>query len=302
MENDHLLHAYLNGTATAEDVKRLKTVAENADYIKIAEAAKGLRAPEFDEKTVFESIQEKIGNTSKVKQLNPWTAVLKIAAVFAVVFAGYLYVDSLGTTVKTSIAEKQNLVLPDGSEVALNAGSSIEYKKNNWDENRQLELTGEAYFKVTKGSHFEVKTATGTVTVLGTQFNVFARDGDLNVNCYEGLVSVAINDTLIKLPGGSGLKLTDGKLISKTKNPIAAPSWINNESSFENATLANVLLELQRQYPIKIEAPDKVMHKRFSGSFAHNDLNLALQLICSPLNLTYVIKKDQVTLYAAQDN
>tara|TARA_R100001369_G_scaffold92597_1_gene138628 strand:- start:3366 stop:4274 length:909 start_codon:yes stop_codon:yes gene_type:complete len=301
MEKDYALHKYLNGTATQEEIEQLKADPEYASYIKIAKTTQGFDTPDFDEEATFNAISEKLKQKPKVKKLNPWATVLKIAAVFAVLFAGYLYIDSLGTTISTSVAEKQNFSLPDGSEVALNANSTIEYNKNKWDNNRELELDGEAYFKVTKGNTFTVQTKNGAVTVLGTQFNVFARDKKLQVNCYEGLVSVAFNDTLIKLSAGKNLQIKNGNILTEHQSIAEAPSWINNESSFENATLETVLNELKRQYTITIDASEDLKNKRFSGSFTHNDLDLALQLICDPLNLTYTIEKDQVTIYATKN-
>jgi len=303
MEKHYILHNYLNGTATQEEIAQLKADPEYASYIKIAEATKCFDTPDFDEKATFNAISEKLEQQPKVKKLNLWPTVLKIAAVFAVIVAGYLYVDSLETTISTSVAEKQNFNLPDGSEVALNANSTIEYQKNKWDNNRTLELDGEAYFKVTKGNTFTVQTKIGAITVLGTQFNVFARDNKLNVNCYEGLVSVAFNDTLIKLPTGKSLQIKNGTLVTEHQSVTEKPSWIDNESSFENASLTTVLDELKRQYPITVQVDDNLKTKRFSGSFAHNNLDLALQLICAPLNLTYTIEEeeDQVTIYAAKN-
>jgi len=298
MEKDYALHKYLNRTATQEEIEQLKADPEYASYIKIAKTTQGFDTPDFDEEATFNAISEKLKQKPKVKKLNPWATVLKIAAVFAVLFAGYLYIDSLGTTISTSVAEKQNFSLPDGSEVALNANSTIEYNKNKWDNNRELELDGEAYFKVTKGNTFTVATKNGEITVLGTQFNVFARDKKLQVHCYEGLVGVAFNDTLIKLPAGKSLQIKNGTLVTEGQSIAKAPSWIGNESSFENATLETVLHELKRQYPITIDASKDLKNKRFSGSFTHNDLDLALQLICAPLNLTYTIEEDQVTIYA----
>ena len=301
MEKDYLLHTYLNGSATPEEIEQLKANPEYASYIKIADATKGFDVPEFDEKATFKAISEKIEQKSKVKKLNPFATVLKVAAVLAVLIAGYLYIDSFGTTISTSVAEKETFHLPDGSEVALNANSSIEYHKNNWDKKRELNLNGEAYFKVTKGNTFTVQTKNGAITVLGTQFNVFTRNSNLNVVCFEGLVSVAYNDTIVKLPAGNSLKIKDGTLITENKTTAVAPSWIANESSFENATLATVLEELKRQYAIQIDAPKEILNKHFSGSFTHTNLDLALQLICAPLNVTYTIEEDQVTIYATKN-
>ena len=55
-------------------------------------------------------------------------------------------------------SQKQEISLPDNSQVSLNALSSVTYNESSWDENRELTLNGEAFFKVEKGSTFEVKT------------------------------------------------------------------------------------------------------------------------------------------------
>jgi ferric-dicitrate binding protein FerR (iron transport regulator) len=112
------------------------------------------------------------------------------------------------------------------------------------------------------------------------------------------LVSVAFNDTLIKLPAGNKLKVENNKLVVLTATNATEPAWIHNESSFENASLATVLEELKGQYPVSITTPLNITSKRFTGSFTHNDLNLALKSICEPLRLGYTVEGNEVTLYA----
>ena len=69
----------------------------------------------------------------------------------------------------------------------LNELSQLEYNASKWDENRSLELKGEAFFDVEKGKRFDVTTEFGNVSVLGTEFNVLSRDSIFKVSCYEGL-------------------------------------------------------------------------------------------------------------------
>ena len=82
----------------------------------------------------------------------------------------------------------------------LNIGKSyvknttLKYASNKWDKKRRVRLEGEAFFKVAKGSTFTVDTKTGSVKVLGTQFNVKNRIGFFEVVCYEGLVGVTVSD------------------------------------------------------------------------------------------------------------
>ncbi len=301
MRKDYLLAKWLNKNITNEELTELKSSTEYATYIKIAEATSKLKIPSFNIDANFKAISSQIKLKDKVIRLKPMATFLKIAAVIAVLFTVYLFINSLDTTIETKIAEKQYFLLPDDSKVVLNANSTINYNKKDWKKSRELTLNGEAYFNVSKGKKFLVKTQLGIVNVLGTQFNVLARDDNFYIKCYEGLVSVSFNDTLIKLSAGKKLKIENGVLIKHFKNNTSSPGWIANESSFDNTTLAIVLKEFERQYPIKITTENINVNKRFSGSFTHNNLNLALKSVCDPLNLSFTINGEDVTIYA-KDN
>ncbi|WP_170152907.1 FecR family protein [Ulvibacter antarcticus] len=292
------MHKWLNGTATPEEVELLKASTAHNSYVKIAESVSQLETPVPDSTSNYKIITSKILESGKVKKLNPYSLLLKIAAIFVFIVGGYMYLLSLDTTISTPIAEKQSFLLPDKSEVILNSNSNLSYNKGKWARDRALELDGEAYFIVKKGKKFKVNTSKGVVSVLGTQFNVYSRDDIFKVSCFEGLVSVAYSDTLIKLSAGNSLKIEDGKLITKTTTPLGIPSWTTNESSFNDADITTVLNELERQYPIKLTAKFSNANLRFTGSFTHEDLNLALQTICDPLHLAYTIDEESVTIYA----
>ncbi len=299
---DILLAKWLNNDITSEELEQLKTSPEYVSYIKIAETTSQFETPAFNKIENFNSITNKIGvekNKKSVKKFNPFTSFLKIAAVFAIFFAGYVFINSLDTTIETQIAEKKTFLLPDESKVVLNANSTIEFNEKNWNNNRSIHINGEAYFNVSKGNKFSIQTKEGIVSVLGTKFNVFARENNLQVKCFEGLVSIAFNDTLIKLPAGEKLIIKEHEIINHSTLNKKTPSWINGESSFDNATLLDVIKELELQYPIKVTSNNIDLNRRYSGSFLHKNLNLALRLICEPLNLSFENnEKGNVTFYA----
>ncbi len=302
MEKDYLLHKWLNNEATPEELEQLKTDPEYASYIQIAAASAGFEMPEMDSESNFKAISNKIKPVHQLHKPNIFSIVWKVAAVFAVLLVGYYYTTTLDTSVKTEIAQTETFSLPDNSEVVLNAGSKITYNKKNWANFRELSLDGEAYFKVTKGNKFSVKTVEGTVSVLGTQFNVFARDGLFAVACYEGLVSVAFNDTLLKVPAGSKVQIENGKLVINETADTPSPVWLAHESNFENAPLSLVLKELERQYPIKITSEKVVSEHRFSGTFTHENLELALKAICEPLHLNYITNENGTVIINAKNS
>jgi ferric-dicitrate binding protein FerR (iron transport regulator) len=303
MKKEYILHKWMNEEASSSEIEQLKSCPEYASYMEIALASKELDVPNSNSEYNFIQITKKVKTNKKVRSLFPSPIFLKIAALVTVLFAGYLYVENLDTTIKSQIAEKRNLYLPGNSEVVMNSNSIIKYNESKWNETRTLELDGEAYFKVTKGSTFEVKTNAGTVKVLGTAFNVFAREKLFYVSCYEGLVSVTLNDTLIMLPAGDDLMIENGAIqMHKTNTTLEAPDWTKNESSFKNIQIGLVLEELKRQYPITLTTKYDDTEQRFTGSFSHNDLNLALKSICNPLHLEFIIEEERVTIYAKESN
>ena len=292
MDKDYLLHKWLNNEATPEELEQLKTDPEYASYIQISNATSAFELPQMDCEPNFKAISNKIKPVHQLHKPNIFSVVWKVAAIFAVLLAGYYYTTTLDTSVKTDIAQTETFSLPDTSEVILNAGSKITYNKKNWAKSRELSLDGEAYFKVTKGNKFSVKTVEGTVSVLGTQFNVFVRDGFFAVACYEGLVSVTYNDTILKVPAGSKIQIENGKLMMNETAEDPSPDWLAAESSFENAPLSIVVKEIERQYPVKVTLENVEFEKRFTGSFTHKKLDLALKAICEPLQLQYKIDKN----------
>lgn len=292
MKKEYLLHKWLNNDASAEELEQLKADPEYASYVQIADASLGFEVPEMDAELNFNTISSKIMPVHKLHKPNVFSMVWKVAAVFALLLAGYYYSTTLDTSIKTEIAQTETFSLPDASEVILNSGSKITYNKKKWNHNRELSLDGEAYFKVTKGKKFSVKTSEGVVTVLGTQFNVSERDGFFTVACYEGLVSVAFNDTIFKLPAGEKVQIENGKLAVDGTTKNLQPVWLTKESNFENVPLSLVLKEVERQYPVKISVEDINTDKRFTGSFTHKNIELALKSICEPLQLNYKINNN----------
>lgn len=296
MDREELLHKWLNNELSEEQSSLLKGDKNYAPLLDIATYASHLETPEFKEAATYATIKLKT-QEGKLVKLNPWRNIAKIAALVALIVTVYIFVNQLDTNINAGFGEQMAHVLPDDSNITLNAGSTITYKEKAWDDNREVNLTGEAFFKVAKGSTFTVLTPNGSVQVLGTQFNVYARDNDFKVSCFEGRVSVSLNDEVITLTKGMEIDWRNGELTTTNKNELLTPLWINHESSFSNETLATVLKELERQYNITIDANNVDTTRMFSGSFTHNDLSIALQSICNPLQITYEVKdNDQVVV------
>ena len=219
---------------------------------------------------------------------------LSIAASILVVLGSYFAFSFEEITHETSYAEQKTISLPDGSEVVLNAKSAINFTKKNWPNNRIIQLKGEAFFKVKKGSTFSVQTPNGLVKVLGTQFNIKDTDTFFEVVCYEGKVSVTNNKNEHVLTTGNAIRKIDGKNSEKYDKEDSLPSWLNGESSFLSVPLKYVILELEKQYNIQIDArriDDSII---FTGSFSNKDLKLALVSVFKTMDIKYSKEKNGI--------
>lgn len=300
MDKQSLLHKWMNKELSPEQEQLLMQDPEMKVLMEIAEQTAQLQAPEFPKDVVMENIRV-LNQPPKVRRLNPIKYVIRIAAIFAIVAVSYVFWQSLDTNIDTQIAEKTQIFLPDESSVDLNANSYLTYNTQDWRDARSLKLEGEAFFKVAKGSAFVVETQHGDVTVLGTQFNVYSRGDRLKVSCFEGVVSVSLNDQVIVLEAGMAIDTQAGKALTESRTALSQPKWLQDESSFENAPLSEVLFELEQYYDIELQLDNIDLSQRFTGSFTHQDLDIALQSICNPLQMTYrVLDQNNVVLNEAK--
>ena len=149
-----------------------------------------------------------------------------------------------------------------------------------------------------KGKKFTVSTEVGTVTVLGTQFNVEQRKGFFEVTCYEGLVSVIYGQDETRLPAGNSFIVFNGDIVETQEFETLQPSWMNDESSFKSIPLKFVLNELERQYDIEVRTEDIDTVQLFTGTFSNTNLNLALESISAPYQIKYSVEGNKVLFYA----
>ncbi|SNR29855.1 FecR family protein [Maribacter sedimenticola] len=296
---ENYLAKWLNNELTEAEMAEFKKSEAYATYKKIKDVASNLEAPAFDMDTAYNSLeQNKVKESPKVFTLAPYKPFLRIAAAITVLLvASFFYLNTLNKTITTSYAENKTITLPDTSEVILNADSELAYNEKKWDDKRNIELEGEAYFKVAKGKKFTVATTHGTVSVLGTQFNVENRKDYFEVACYEGMVSVTINGKETKLPAGNSLLAINGKSSTYKVAVNGKPSWLSNESSFRSIPLHYVMDELQRQYNIKVTYSGIDKEQLFTGSFNNDDLELALKSISVPLQIKFKLDGNQVLFY-----
>lgn len=297
---ENYLAKWLSNELSEADLEAFKKTPEYASYKQILDASSQMQGPGFDVEEALGRLQEKKAVAGReIVHFVPWRKILQVAAVIAFFVAlSVVYINTLDEQVSTEYAEKIAFTLPDASEIILNADSEISYDKRNWDKERLVSLEGEAYFKVAKGKKFTVATDNGQVTVLGTQFNVENRNGYFEVTCFEGLVSVTYRGTEKKLPAGTSFLAIAGVVRDIEAPDTSAPSWVNNESSFRSVPLAYVFDEFERQYNMKVETRNIDLDQLFTGTFSNTDMNLALQSISTPSQISFKLEENKVLFYA----
>lgn len=297
MKREDLIKKWLDNDLNAQELETFKQFEDYDALITLSQNVKQFKAEHFDSTTEFNKLKTSLELIKQTKTQTHWfKPLLRVAAILAICFSVYYYTTTLDTTVATLAAQKTSIVLPDASNVSLNAKSYLTYNKKAWHKDRNVQLNGEAFFKVAKGSSFNVKTGIGLVTVFGTEFNVKQRNNYFEVICYEGLVGVTYNSQQTKLAAGDSFLIIDGKIIAKEKENNTTPSWLNNESSFNSIPYYEVIAEFERQYDVTINTNTIDLSQLFSGSFAHNNLDVAIKAITLPLHLSYSKSKTTITL------
>ncbi|AXG70931.1 fec operon regulator FecR [Kordia sp. SMS9] len=300
MDNDNLIQKWLNGELSESELKDFEQSADFEYYQSIIKNAQRFKASNFHTVDDYETFKAKklVAQSQKRGFSKVWMPLMKIAAVFVVFVGFYLFFlnDSL-TTITTTASEKTNIVLPDASEIVLNAESSITYDKKNWSNERMIQLNGEAFFKVAKGETFDVIAEKDTVRVVGTQFNVKKRTNYFEVTCYEGVVKVLAGTRQRILKQGDQFVILNNELTERKLNNTK-PYWTQNLSSFSAVPIQEVFDEIARQFDVNISTENINNDQRFTGGFQHDDLQKALRSVTEPMNLRFEMSaKKSVIVY-----
>ena len=289
---EYFLAKWLEDKLTDNELKELVTLD---DYQRLLNLRKGLKDFEMLEQPldsslvkIKNSITQK-RNTISNKFNYKWS--FSIAATLAILFGLFFLMSTNEISHKTAFGEQKIIELPDGSQVTMNSKSLIEFNPDSWESNRILKLSGEAYFKVKKGSQFTVNTDNGNVIVLGTEFNVNSSENYFEVICYEGKVKVEKNTKEYILTPGKTVRKYNNNLIEEYITNKNFPAWTKGESSFISVPLEFVIASIEKQYNLVVLADDIDKTRVYTGSFTHNNLDLALASVFKTMNIKY-LKKD----------
>jgi ferric-dicitrate binding protein FerR (iron transport regulator) len=185
------------------------------------------------------------------------------------------------------------LLLPDGSAVWLNAASSIRYPTAFTGQQRRVEVTGEAYFEVAHQPQmpFRVSLNGGAaVEVLGTHFNVnaYAEDEQMNITLLEGAVQCSNGSGKAVLKPGQQARMTTGNSPIRVMDHAdieKVMAWKNGLFNFNDASLEEVMRQLERWYDIEVRYEKGIPRIEFIGKM---DRSLTLAEVLAGLEMSKV--------------
>lgn len=196
-------------------------------------------------------------------------------------------------TITTPRGAQYEIVLPDGTQVWLNAATTLKYPVAfPKGADRKVILSGEAYFEVNSNEQAPFKVAVhtqhnndGEVTVLGTRFNIMAYDDEAAVNTtlLEGSVLVSRSGNSKKLiPGQQAIfpRETIGSILVENTDTEIAIAWKKGFFRFDQRQLPAIMRQISRWYDVDIAYEGKVPDVIFGGGI---DKNLPLSGILSAL-------------------
>lgn len=297
-EFDDLMMDFLSGSLSKEDTQYFNTLLKSdvcyrERYEEMAKVHAKSFVPYFEsvKRNNYEQLSRQLG-IDRVKRIPfiSWQKVGRVAAIVLLLLTTsistyYIYNDltSTGNTalckMEVPLGSQSKVALPDGSIVCLNSGSVLEYAPDfGKGSKREVRLSGEGYFQVAKNPSkpFIVHSNDIHVKVLGTVFNMRAYQSDhvVEISLIEGKVNVFSQyehrGNMILHPNE---RVTyDRKSKKMWMDEVDAQrfaQWTTGRLNFVNASLTDILKDVERKYNVRIVVDSKHMGKEiFSGSIS----------------------------------
>ncbi len=187
-------------------------------------------------------------------------------------------------TLTTPRGGQYHLTLADGTNVWLNAASSITYPVAFTGKTRSVKITGEAYFEVAHNAAkpFRVTSGNQTTEVLGTHFDVNAYDNEpgIKTTLLEGSVRVAAGNSKAVLKVGQQSAIKGERLHVADVDADEAVAWKNGYFEFSEADIQTVMRQISRWYDVDVEFQGSITKETFTARIARSkNINQVLNIV-----------------------
>lgn len=241
--------------------------------------------------------KNKINQPSDGLHINLNYKLLRVAALIIVVLgAGWFAYDSFYTTKISTIAAIQQSVeqpLTDGSIITLNQNSKLTYPEKFIEDERRVELEGEAYFYIAANPEkpFIIKASEVEIQVVGTSFNVNANEAidSIVVSVDTGIVRIitAIREETLEA-GSIGVYYRSTQVLTKIEsNNVGIQNfWRTKRLSFNGTSLLEVIATINLTYNVEVSLSDPLLGNcKLSVGFENESLEDILDVIATTLRL-----------------
>ncbi|MDR0541347.1 MAG: FecR domain-containing protein [Dysgonamonadaceae bacterium] len=331
---DYLFAQYVKKHITKEELSELKTIVDKSDneeldkplrdiwinneYPKILPTDKQkLRMIQHIERAVQKENKPVILPLRKrfIRVFSRIAAIFALALLSGICF--YLYRNNRNLTIyrnneitlSVGNGQEAGFILPDGTFVRLNSGSTLCYANNFGENNRLVNFSGEAFFDVKhdKKRPFIVSTTHINIEVTGTAFNVYAYDSEYLVEMT--LLSGSVKASSVKNPEYQVTvkpnekvvcDISTGKLTVLETNTRYETAWLNGEIVFKSEPLSGVLAKIERKYGVhfRYEGNPDLLNDRFSGRISKdNNIGDVMKILSNHYALKYEQKGDIFILF-----
>jgi transmembrane sensor len=339
-----LLGRKMAGEATINDLDELeKLMQENEEWKRLAEQIMinelGItETDEYEADAAFAAHSVKMQLTGRLpaktvsirrnKNLLKWTMRIAAVLILVVAVADIYIVSRPGKNDKTAVSSvatkngsRTKFVLPDGSQVWLNAGSNLDYNNLNSNKGlREVSLNGEAYFDVVRNAErpFIIHTKKMDIKVLGTSFNVrsYSDEKVTEAALLTGSIEVTLKDRKdqkIVLKPNEKISVANNELPdpvgspqvvvreikrNPTYNIIGEIAWTQNKLYFEDKTLEDIGRQLEKWFGKKVTITNESIRSvHYSGNFESETIEEVLSYLKLSRPFNFRIGTDKVVIY-----
>lgn len=314
MDKYSLLEKFFSGQSTEEENNVLSKIFKDGgedifdEYCRRKWAENDCRIPTSVKARIRQSLFTKMPRVKWRRVIASASAVLAAAVILFMCMLWSRPSENAAPEIFEIVAErgqKSSVTLPDGSRVMINSASTISYTSDYNVKERNVFLSGEAYFDVASNADipFVVHADKVSVTALGTKFNVkaYAEDPYVVTTLVEGGVRTEAGtqyELLTRAQEASYNKEADVLLAYDVKDISRAVPWIRNELLFENESLADIAVTLERMYNVTIVFEDEAAKGySYTGLIRNNSLQNVLELISSTSPVGYKMNSGIIRFY-----
>lgn len=234
------------------------------------------------------STQEASKAKAQVRIYSLWLKIAAVLLITSTISSVWFYTRS---SQKNTYSQEQRIhipygaktqfLMPDGSSVWLNSGSTLVFS-GDFSQRREVYLEGEAFFDVQKRKiPFTVKTDFGNVNVLGTAFNVQAYSPkDFAITLVRGSVSITKNQQKETLVPGEQARIENNLLVKSEVGTELYTSWKDGKLIFKRETFPSLMTRLERWFNVKIEySPNEFNDLWYSGTIENETITEVMEMI-----------------------